>query len=143
MSEPPKKEYRFKVIVVGTGGVGKTSIIKRFVNNYFSKNYKATVRIFLALPTPLLPLFCLISGKARSDASWKFLQVGVDFALKVMDVGNDTRVHLQLWFASLCLPVSSRSVERKVLRPTFRLIFTLLAPVSTCMSSVLLGTPRV
>jgi hypothetical protein len=41
--EAPRREYRFKVIVVGTGGTGKTSIIKRFVNNYFSKNYKATV----------------------------------------------------------------------------------------------------
>lgn len=38
-----KREYRFKIIVVGALGTGKTSIIKRFVNNYFSKNYKATV----------------------------------------------------------------------------------------------------
>jgi len=59
------KEYRLKVIVVGNLNSGKTSIIKRFVNNYFSRSYKATV--------------------------------GVDFALKVIDVDPHTRVHLQLW----------------------------------------------
>eukprot|EP01121_Diplochlamys_sp_Union-15-3_P009675 TRINITY_DN2641_c0_g1_i4.p1 TRINITY_DN2641_c0_g1~~TRINITY_DN2641_c0_g1_i4.p1 ORF type:complete len:210 (+),score=34.16 TRINITY_DN2641_c0_g1_i4:65-694(+) len=60
-----QKEFRFKVIVVGTLGTGKTSLIKRFVNNFFSKNYKATV--------------------------------GVDFALKVFDFDEHTKVHLQLW----------------------------------------------
>jgi small GTP-binding protein len=62
---PGVKEYRLKLVVVGHLSSGKTSIIKRFVNNFFSRTYKATV--------------------------------GVDFALKVIDVDARTRVHLQLW----------------------------------------------
>jgi len=65
MTEEGVKEYRLKVIVVGSLGTGKTSIIKRYVNNYFSRTYKATV--------------------------------GVDFALKVVNVDPKTKVYLQLW----------------------------------------------
>lgn len=58
------KEYRLKLVVVGHPSAGKTSLIKRFVANFFSKSYKATV--------------------------------GVDFALKVIDVDAKTRVVLQV-----------------------------------------------
>lgn len=38
------KEYLFKILVIGDIGVGKTSFIKRYVHNFFSQSYKATVR---------------------------------------------------------------------------------------------------
>ena len=38
------REYLYKVLVVGDLGTGKTSLIKRFVHNLFSSQYKATVR---------------------------------------------------------------------------------------------------
>jgi len=60
-----KTEHRIKFVVVGNLHAGKTAIIKRFVNDHFSNNYKSTV--------------------------------GVDFALKIIDVDPKTRVHLQLW----------------------------------------------
>eukprot|EP01090_Pellita_catalonica_P019399 TRINITY_DN6591_c0_g1_i1.p1 TRINITY_DN6591_c0_g1~~TRINITY_DN6591_c0_g1_i1.p1 ORF type:complete len:216 (-),score=38.83 TRINITY_DN6591_c0_g1_i1:34-681(-) len=56
---------RFKVLVVGDMGVGKTSIIQRFVNNIFSRDYQSTI--------------------------------GVDFALKVINWDDKTKVRLQLW----------------------------------------------
>lgn len=36
-------EYFFKIIVIGPGGVGKSSLIRRFVENEFSSNYKFTI----------------------------------------------------------------------------------------------------
>jgi len=42
-------EHLFKVLVVGEMGTGKTSIISRYVNNIFSRGYRATVGVDFAL----------------------------------------------------------------------------------------------
>jgi len=60
-----KKDFLFKVLVIGDIGTGKTSIIKRYVHNLFSANYKSTI--------------------------------GVDFALKVLHLDENTTIRLQLW----------------------------------------------
>jgi small GTP-binding protein len=41
-------EYTLKVIVVGELGVGKTSLIERYVSNSFTENYKATIGVNFA-----------------------------------------------------------------------------------------------
>ena len=39
----PKKEYRLKIVVAGEGGVGKTSLLNRYVSNKFLENMKMTI----------------------------------------------------------------------------------------------------
>merc|ERR1711916_108951 len=58
-------EFLFKVLVLGEAGVGKTALIRRYVENTFSFRYKYTI--------------------------------GVDFALKVVELDSKTTVRLQLW----------------------------------------------
>ena len=41
-----KKEYLFKILVIGELATGKTSFIKRYVHQYFSNQYRATVCSF-------------------------------------------------------------------------------------------------
>lgn len=51
MSSPddsfPRREFVFKILVIGDPATGKTCIVKRTIQNSFSEHYKATVkRIF-------------------------------------------------------------------------------------------------
>ncbi len=38
-----EQEYRFKVILIGPGGVGKTSLVRKYVEKAFSENYLPTI----------------------------------------------------------------------------------------------------
>ena len=44
-SKDVKEDYKLKLVVVGDSGVGKTNLIKRFANNTFNSNSKATVGV--------------------------------------------------------------------------------------------------
>ncbi|RWS26171.1 ras-related protein Rab-32-like isoform X1 [Leptotrombidium deliense] len=69
------KEYFLKLLIVGEIATGKTSFINRYVHNHFSSKYRATTIFFSS------PIF----------------QIGLDFALKVLNWDKNTIVRLQLW----------------------------------------------
>ncbi|XP_056141095.1 ras-related protein Rab-38b [Lampris incognitus] len=45
----PGKEHLYKVLVIGDLGVGKTSVIRRYVHQSYSANYRATIGVDFAL----------------------------------------------------------------------------------------------
>ena len=48
MSEA-KQEHLYKILVIGELGTGKTSIIKRYVHQFFTPHYRATIGVDFAL----------------------------------------------------------------------------------------------
>jgi len=46
---PEKREHLYKILVIGELGAGKTSIIKRYVHQFFSQHYRATIGVDFAL----------------------------------------------------------------------------------------------
>lgn len=48
-SSQEKREHLYKILVIGELGTGKTSFIKRYVHQFFSQNYRATIGVDFAL----------------------------------------------------------------------------------------------
>lgn len=44
-----KNEVLYKILVIGELGSGKTSLIKRYVHQFFSQHYRATIGVDFAL----------------------------------------------------------------------------------------------
>lgn len=57
-AEEEMQEHLFKVLVVGDSGVGKTSLIKRYVHGVASDKYKATIGVDFALKGRPSIYFC-------------------------------------------------------------------------------------
>jgi len=49
MSTSDKQQHLYKVIVIGDYAVGKTSLIKRYTEGYFTPNYKLTIGVDFAV----------------------------------------------------------------------------------------------
>jgi len=48
-NQSDKRECLYKILVIGELGTGKTSIIKRYVHQFFSQHYRATIGVDFAL----------------------------------------------------------------------------------------------
>ena len=59
-----KENFKFKMVIVGNSGVGKTNLVKRFIYDSFSKDTKATVGVEFLYKT------FIINGKIFKVELW-------------------------------------------------------------------------
>ena len=84
-----------KVLLVGSFGVGKTSLIKRFVTNKFSQEYISTIgvrvstKIILLENTEIKLLIWDIAGTNGNDKIPKAYFLGASAVLYVFDVSRE------------------------------------------------------
>ena len=103
-----KEEYKFKVVIVGDSGVGKTNLVKRFITNTFNKETKATVGV------EFLSKNFIINGKVFKIELWdtagqeRYKSItsayfkGAKGAMVVYDVTNKpTFVNVDKWCSEL------------------------------------------
>ena len=85
--------YQFKIILLGDGAVGKTSIATRFSEDKFSQNYKQTIGVDFFIKRINMPRkfisrldYCIYRG---------FFSANLQIALQIWDIGG--QVWMKAW----------------------------------------------
>ncbi|CAL9210081.1 unnamed protein product [Musa hybrid cultivar] len=105
-SRPPN--LTFKLVLLGDGRVGKTSLVLRYVNNVFSEKQEATVQAFYLkkhLVIEGVPVTLSIwdtAGQERFHALGPIYYRDADAALLVYDItDNDSFLRVRKWVKEL------------------------------------------
>ena len=89
--------YRIKVIIVGEAGVGKTSIVKKFVSNRFTQDYRASIGANLFIKDLILnsgPKVSIQIWDIAGQERWKKMRhLYYKGALGALIVGDFTRIN--------------------------------------------------
>jgi Ras-related protein Rab-28 len=100
------QNYQYKVILLGDGAVGKTSIATRFADNAFSQNYKQTVgvdffikRISLRSTASIALQLWDIGGQSIGSKMITHYISGADAVLLCYDITNyESFANLEDWY---------------------------------------------
>lgn len=105
--EEEELSYQYKVILLGDGAVGKTSIATRFASNAFSQNYKQTVGVDffikrINLEKPLINITLQlwdIGGQSIGSKMVINYIAGADAVLLCYDITNyESFANLEDWY---------------------------------------------
>ena len=112
MTSSSKPNLFFKIIVCGAGGVGKTSLIRRYVENKFEENYLMTLgmdptntAVEIDVDGKTVPVNLIlydVAGQARFQSLREVFFRGAHGALLVFDLTRpETLEELDKWYEEL------------------------------------------
>jgi len=111
-------EYRFKCIVIGDRGVGKTSLVLRFTDKAFVRKYLPTLGVNLSRKNIVLNHYIVqliiwdIAGQTKFDDMRKHFYIGADGIFLVYDITRpETFNNILNWNKVL---ISSIPSEKKI-----------------------------
>ncbi len=106
------EEFRFKIVVVGDGAVGKTSLIKKFTKGTFEKDYVKTIGAQLSKYSKEIngDMIRLIFWDIAGQADFNFLHhlfykesraAIIVISLEENDLGKNSFMHIENWYNEL------------------------------------------
>lgn len=106
------EEFRFKIVVVGDGAVGKTSLIKKFTKGTFEKDYVKTIGAQLSKYNKEIngDMIRLIFWDIAGQDDFNFLHhlfykeakaAIIVFSLEENDLGKNSFIHIKNWYNQL------------------------------------------
>ena len=108
VSNTEKETMKFKTVIIGEAGVGKTSIVQQFVNKCFQEKYVETIGVEFFTKTFKINDKIIkaeiwdTAGSERFASITKNYYRGADGALIVYDISNKTTFdNVENWFNDL------------------------------------------
>ena len=86
-----KEDFVFKIIIIGDQTVGKTSIVSRFANNVFNRQYLPTIGVNVcrkSMKENVLLMLWDIAGQEKFNRMRKVFYDGADAVIFVFDLTN-------------------------------------------------------
>jgi len=118
MSDPTKRRKLLKVIILGDSGVGKTSLMERYVHKKFSSQYKATIGAdFLSKEVQIDDKLVALqlwdtAGQERFQSLGVAFYRGADCCVLVYDVNsNKSFENLDTWREQFLTQANPRDKE--------------------------------
>ena len=104
-----KQKFNYKMVVLGDGGVGKTSLIRRFIDKTFKTDYKSTIGVsHLVKKYPLNENVTVtlnmwdLAGQDMFRSVRKMYFQGAEAAAIVYDVSRpETFEHMDVWMKEI------------------------------------------
>ncbi len=102
---------RFKILMVGDAAVGKTSLVRRYVDEAFSESYRATLGFEIRVKTihlgdvPIIYSIWDVAGEKAFATLWESYCAGSAGILVVCDLANRASFeHLDGWVRDIRRP---------------------------------------
>ncbi|MFX1380300.1 MAG: GTP-binding protein [Promethearchaeota archaeon] len=106
-SKPHSSEYVYKLSLLGDGGVGKTSMVQRYVYGIFNKDYKATIGTYISkkecefkeLGTSVRFMIWDLAGQSQFERLWPDYLTDSRAGIIVFDITDrESFEHVKKWY---------------------------------------------
>ena len=106
-SKPHSQEYVYKLSLIGDGGVGKTSMVQRYVHGIFKADYKATIGTYISkkecrfkeLNTFVRFMIWDLAGQSQFERLWPDYLTDSRAGIIVFDITNQESFdHVKKWY---------------------------------------------
>ena len=110
-------DYKFKIVIVGDPGVGKTSLILRFTDNAFRRSYIPTLgvhisdKIFTVDSATVQIVLWDIAGQQKFTTMRQQFYLGTDGIFLIFDLTNDESFkNISTWYQDVQNQLDDRSL---------------------------------